>query len=161
MVPGIKVDASKIPLTGAPGDEITEGLDGLAKRIDAYRRQGAHFAKWRAVYNVSDTLPSRLAVEANAESLARYAAICQECGIVPIVEPEVLIDGDHSMARCAEVTEAVLHEVFHALQGRARAHAAEAEHGAAWQGERATGLAGRGCSPDNPDPAAHRACGGC
>ena len=115
MVPGIKVDAGKIPLTGAPGDEITEGLDGLAKRIDAYRRQGARFAKWRAVYNVSDTLPSRLAVEANAESLARYAAICQERGIVPIVEPEVLIDGDHSMARCAEVTEAVLHEVFHAL----------------------------------------------
>ena len=115
MVPGIKVDAGKIPLTGAPGDEITEGLDGLAKRIDAYRRQGARFAKWRAVYNVSDTLPSRLAVEANAESLARYAAIRQERGIVPIVEPEVLIDGDHSMARCAEVTEAVLHEVFHAL----------------------------------------------
>ena len=115
IVPGIKVDAGKIPLAGAPGDEITQGLDGLAQRIDAYKRQGARFAKWRAVYNVSDTLPSRLAVEANAESLARYAAICQERGIVPIVEPEVLIDGDHTLARCAEVTEAVLHEVFHAL----------------------------------------------
>ncbi|MGZ3338761.1 MAG: class I fructose-bisphosphate aldolase [Reyranella sp.] len=115
IVPGIKVDMGKIPLAGAPGDEITQGLDGLAKRLDAYKRLGARFAKWRAVYNVSDTLPSLLAVEANAEALARYAAICQDQGIVPIVEPEVLIDGDHTMARCAEVTEAVLHEVFHAL----------------------------------------------
>lgn len=115
IVPGIKVDAGKIPLAGAPGDEITQGLDGLAQRLDAYKALGARFAKWRAVYNVSDTLPSRLAVDANAEALARYAAICQERGIVPIVEPEVLIDGDHTMARCAEVTEAVLHEVFHAL----------------------------------------------
>lgn len=115
IVPGIKVDTGKIPLALAPGDEITQGLDGLAKRFDAYKRQGARFAKWRAVYNVSDTLPSRLAVEANAQALAHYAAICQEQGIVPIVEAEVLIDGDHTIARCAEVTEAVLHEVFHAL----------------------------------------------
>lgn len=115
IVAGIKVDAGKIPLAGAPGDEITQGLDGLAGRLAAYRRQGARFAKWRAVYNVSDTLPSRLALEANAQALARYAAICQEQGMVPIVEPEVLIDGDHTMARCAEVTEAALHEVFHAL----------------------------------------------
>ena len=115
IVPGIKVDAGKIPLALAPGDEITQGLDGLAKRLDGYKEQGARFAKWRAVYNVSGTLPSRLAVEANAQALARYAAICQERGVVPIVEPEVLIDGDHSLARCAEVTEAVLHEVFHAL----------------------------------------------
>jgi fructose-bisphosphate aldolase, class I len=115
IVPGIKVDAGKIPLAHAPGDEITQGLDGLAKRLDAYKQQGARFAKWRAVYNVSGTLPGRLAVEANAEALARYAAICQEGGFVPIVEPEVLIDGDHSIDRCAEVTEDVLHEVFHAL----------------------------------------------
>lgn len=115
IVPGIKVDAGKIPLAGAPGDEITQGLDGLAKRLEGYKEQGARFAKWRAVYNVSDTLPSRLAVQANAEALACYAAICQEQGVVPIVEPEVLIDGDHSIARCAEVSEAVLHEVFHAL----------------------------------------------
>ena len=87
----------------------------MAKRLDGYKQQGARFAKWRAVYNVSDTLPSRVAIEANAEALARYAAICQERGIVPIVEPEVLIDGNHSIDRCAEVTEAVLHEVFHAL----------------------------------------------
>lgn len=115
IVPGIKVDAGKIPLALAPGDEITQGLDGLAKRLDGYKQLGARFAKWRAVYNVSDTLPSRLAVEANAEALARYAAICQEQGVVPIVEPEVLMDGGHSFDRCAEVTEGVLHEVFHAL----------------------------------------------
>jgi fructose-bisphosphate aldolase class I len=116
IVPGIKVDAGKGPLALSPGDEITHGLDGLAKRLDGYRQQGARFAKWRAVYNVSDTLPGRAAVRANAESLARYAAICQEAGVVPIVEPEVLMDGDHTMARCAEVTEAVLREVFKALQ---------------------------------------------
>jgi len=115
IVPGIKVDAGKIALALAPGDEITQGLDGLAKRLDGYKQQGARFAKWRAVYNVTDTLPSGLAVKANAQALARYAAICQEQGVVPIVEPEVLIDGGHSMARCAEVTENVLHEVFNAL----------------------------------------------
>jgi fructose-bisphosphate aldolase class I len=115
IVPGIKVDAGKIALARAPGDEITEGLDGLAKRLVAYKEQGARFAKWRAVYNVSDTLPSRLAIEANAHALARYAAICQDQGIVPIVEPEVLMDGGHTLERCADVTEAVLHEVFDAL----------------------------------------------
>jgi fructose-bisphosphate aldolase class I len=99
----------------APGDEITEGLDGLPKRLETYRQQGARFAKWRAVINVSDTLPSALAVQANAQVLAAYAAICQASGIVPIVEPEVLMDGDHSMARSAAVTERVLHAVFHAL----------------------------------------------
>lgn len=115
IVPGIKVDAGKIPLALAPGDEITLGLDGLAQRLDRYKQQGARFAKWRAVYNVSDTLPSRAAIEANAEALARYAAVCQAQGVVPIVEPEVLIDGDHTMQRCAEVTQAVIHEVFVAL----------------------------------------------
>ena len=115
LVPGIKVDAGKIALAGAPGDEITQGLDGLAKRLVEYQRQGARFAKWRAVYNVSDTLPSRLAIEANAQALAHYAAICQDEGVVPIVEPEVLLDGGHSLERCAEVTEAVLHAVFAAL----------------------------------------------
>ncbi|RKP44336.1 class I fructose-bisphosphate aldolase [Trinickia fusca] len=124
IVPGIKVDTGKIPLAHASGDEITQGLDGLAKRLEGYKAQGARFAKWRAVYNVSDTLPSRLAIEANAESLARYAAICQEAGVVPIVEPEVLMDGDHSLTRCAVVTEAVLHEVFHALNR----HAVVLEH---------------------------------
>ena len=117
IVPGIKVDIGKIPLAHAPGDEITQGLDGLAKRLAGYKEHGARFAKWRAVYNVSDTLPSRLAIQANADALACYAAICQEAGVVPIVEPEVLIDGAHSIERCAEVTEDVLHEVFHALHG--------------------------------------------
>ena len=115
LVPGIKVDTGKIALAHASGDEITQGLDGLVQRLEGYRRQGARFAKWRAVYNVSDTLPSRLAMEVNADALARYAAICQELGVVPIVEPEVLMDGDHTIQRCAEVTEAVLHQVFHAL----------------------------------------------
>jgi fructose-bisphosphate aldolase class I len=115
IVPGIKVDAGKIALAHAPGDEITQGLDGLAKRLGPYRERGARFEKWRAVYNISDILPSRLAIEANADALARYAAICQEAGVVPIVEPEVLMDGGHTIGRCADVTEAVLHEVFHAL----------------------------------------------
>ena len=115
LMPGIKVDAGKIALARAPGDEITQGLDRLADRLGAYKEQGARFAKWRAVYNVSDTLPSRLAIEANADALARYAAICQDEGVVPIVEPEVLMDGGHSIERCAEVTQAVLHEVFDAL----------------------------------------------
>jgi len=115
IVPGIKVDAGKIALARAPGDEITQGLDGLAKRLVEYKRQGARFAKWRAVYNVSGTLPSRLAMDANAHALARYAAICQDEGVVPIVEPEVLLDGGHTLERCAEVTEAVLHDVFDAL----------------------------------------------
>ena len=115
IVPGIKVDAGKIALAHAPGDEITQGLDGLANRLGVYKDQGARFAKWRTVYNVSDALPSRLAIEANAHALARYAAICQDEGVVPIVEPEVLMDGGHSLERCAEVTEAVLHEVFAAL----------------------------------------------
>ncbi|MGH8781762.1 class I fructose-bisphosphate aldolase [Paraburkholderia sp.] len=124
IVPGIKVDAGKLALAHAPGDEITEGLDGLATRLDGYRRQGARFAKWRAVYHISDTLPSHLAIEANAEALARYAAICQEAGVVPIVEPEVLMDGGHTLERCAQVTEAVLHAVFHALHR----HAVVLEH---------------------------------
>jgi fructose-bisphosphate aldolase class I len=115
VVTGIKVDKGKGPLAGAPGDEITKGLDGLGERLQGYKSQGARFAKWRCVYNITDANPSRLAIEANAEVLARYAAVCQECGIVPIVEPEVLMDGDHSIERCAEVTEAVQHEVFHAL----------------------------------------------
>ena len=115
VVPGIKVDAGKIALAHAPGDEVTQGLDGLAKRFGPYKQQGARFAKWRAVYNISASLPSRLAIEVNAAALAAYAAICQEQAIVPIVEPEVLMDGDHTVARCAEVTEAVLHAVFDAL----------------------------------------------
>ena len=115
IVPGVKVDKGKIPLALSPGDLITQGLDGLAGRLQTYREQGARFAKWREVYPVARHVPSHTGIEANAEMLARYAAVCQEEGLVPIVEPEVLMDGDHDIERCAEVTEAVLHAVFHAL----------------------------------------------
>jgi len=115
IVPGIKVDAGKIALALCPGDHITQGLDGLAERLQTYREQGARFAKWREVYAIAAQLPSASGIAANAEMLARYAAVCQSEGFVPIVEPEVLMDGDHGIERCAEVTEAVLHAVFHAL----------------------------------------------
>src|SRR6478672_5090130 len=103
------------PLAGAPGDLVTQGLDGLAERLKGYKAQGARFTKWREVYAITPANPTPLGIAANAEVLARYAGICQEQGLVPIVEPEVLIDGDHSIERCAEVTEAVLHAVFDAL----------------------------------------------
>lgn len=115
IVPGVKVDKGKGPLPGAPGDMITYGLDGLADRLSGYKAQGARFAKWREVYPITGSNPTALGIRANAEMLARYAAVCQELGIVPIVEPEVLMDGDHSIERCAEVNEQVLHGVFHAL----------------------------------------------
>jgi fructose-bisphosphate aldolase class I len=115
IVPGVKVDKGKGPLPGAPGDLITYGLDGLAERLQGYKQQGARFAKWREVYPITDHNPTVLGLTANAEMLARYAAVCQAEGIVPIVEPEVLMDGDHTLQRAAEVIEDVLHEVFHAL----------------------------------------------
>lgn len=115
IVPGIKVDLGKIPLVNSPGDMITQGLDFLADRLEGYKQQGARFAKWREVYPIATHNPHRLAIEANAEVLARYAAICQSVGIVPIVEPEVLIDGDHTIERCFEVTEAVQVAVYQAL----------------------------------------------
>jgi fructose-bisphosphate aldolase, class I len=116
VIPGIKVDKGKGPMVNAPGDEITEGLDGLAQRLEQYKELGARFAKWRNVYHITDMNPSLAAIEANAEVLARYAAICQSCGIVPIVEPEVLIDGSHTIERSADVNEAVIGEVFRALR---------------------------------------------
>jgi fructose-bisphosphate aldolase class I len=115
IMAGIKVDKGTVPLQGAPGDLITQGLDGLPERLKGYKAKGARFAKWREVYGITDRNPTPLGISANAEVLARYAAICQEQGIVPIVEPEVLIDGDHSIERCHEVTDAVLHAVFAAL----------------------------------------------
>jgi fructose-bisphosphate aldolase class I len=119
IVPGIKVDKGKGPLALSPGDLITYGLDGLADRLKQYKEQGARFAKWREVYAIESAIekhaPTQHGIEANAEMLARYAAACQAEGIVPIVEPEVLMDGDHTIERHAEVTEAVQHAVFHAL----------------------------------------------
>jgi len=115
IVPGIKVDKGLTDLVNAPGDRITQGLDGLAERLAHYKQRGARFAKWRNVYPITNTNPTLLGIKANAEMLARYAALCQEQGLVPIVEPEVLLDGDHTIERCAEVTEAVQHAVFHAL----------------------------------------------
>jgi fructose-bisphosphate aldolase class I len=112
VAPGIKVDTGAKPLAGAPGETVTEGLDGLRDRLAEYREIGARFAKWRAVVNIGDGLPTDYAVEVNAHALARYAALCQEAGIVPIVEPEVLMDGDHTIERCEEVTTAALDRVF-------------------------------------------------
>ncbi|MCA1798276.1 MAG: fructose-bisphosphate aldolase class I [Xanthomonadaceae bacterium] len=115
IIPGIKVDKGTVDLPGHPGEKVTQGLDGLAARFDEYRELGARFAKWRAVLSISDDLPSAHAIEVNAHALARYAAICQAQGLVPIVEPEVLMDGAHTLTRCAQVTEAVLQAVFDAL----------------------------------------------
>lgn len=115
MVPGIKVDEGARPLAGAPGELVTEGLDGLRDRLEEYRRLGARFAKWRAVFRIGDGRPTPSCVHANAEALARYAALCQEQGLVPIVEPEVLMEGAHPLARCEEVTGLVLQAVFDAL----------------------------------------------
>ena len=115
VVPGIKVDQGAKPLAGAPGEKVTEGLDGLRDRLEEYRRMGARFAKWRAVFTIAEGLPTEACIQANAEALARYAALCQEQGLVPIVEPEVLMDGDHTIERCEEVTGKVLQAVFNEL----------------------------------------------
>ncbi|WNJ93525.1 class I fructose-bisphosphate aldolase [Bosea sp. 685] len=112
ILPGIKVDAGTIELAGHPGEKITEGLDGLQARLATYAEMGARFAKWRGVIAVDADRPSRGCVEANAQALARYATICQQVGLVPVVEPEVLMEGSHDLARCAEVTEAVLRAFF-------------------------------------------------
>jgi fructose-bisphosphate aldolase class I len=112
ITPGIKVDTGAKDMANHPGEKVTEGLDGLRERLVEYSALGARFAKWRAVIAVDDRRPSRACVEANAQALARYAALCQEAGLVPIVEPEVLMAGDHTLERCAEVTEEVLRTVF-------------------------------------------------
>jgi fructose-bisphosphate aldolase class I len=114
-VPGIKLDKGPKPLPFCPGETVTEGLDGLAERVAEYAKLGAEFAKWRAVIDVSDTIPSYNAINANAHALARYAAICQAGGIVPMVEPEVLMDGAHTIDRCMDATEWALKETFQQL----------------------------------------------
>lgn len=116
LLAGIKVDTGAKPLAGAPGETVTEGLDGLRDRLAEYAELGAGFAKWRAVINIGENMPSERARHANAHALARYAALCQEAGIVPIVEPEVMMDGSHSIGVCADVTSAVLADVFTELR---------------------------------------------
>jgi fructose-bisphosphate aldolase, class I len=115
IVPGIKVDKGAKAMANFPGEKITEGLDGLRERLTEYRQLGARFAKWRAVITIGDGIPTRTCIDANAEALARYAALCQECDLVPIVEPEVLMDGTHSIERHFEVTEQTLRSVFDSL----------------------------------------------
>jgi fructose-bisphosphate aldolase class I len=115
VIPGIKVDNGAKPLAKCPGETVTEGLDGLTKRCQEYVKLGAKFAKWRAVITIGDGIPSKTCITANAHALARYAAICQDTGLVPIVEPEVLMDGAHGIERSEEVTEWTLREVFAAL----------------------------------------------
>lgn len=116
IVPGIKVDTGSKPLAGFPGEEVTEGLDGLRGRLEEYRQIGARFCKWRAVLNIAPGVPTRIGLEANAHALARYAALCQEAGLVPMVEPEVMMEGDHTIDRCYEVTIETLRRVFDALE---------------------------------------------
>jgi fructose-bisphosphate aldolase class I len=115
IIPGIKVDKGAVPLSFAPGELVTDGLDGLRPRLVEYRELGAKFAKWRAVIDIGDGIPSDYCIALNAHALARYAALCQDEGIVPIVEPEVLMDGSHSIERCFEVTTQTLHKVFDEL----------------------------------------------
>jgi fructose-bisphosphate aldolase class I len=115
IIPGIKVDGGTVLMAGHPGEKMTEGLDNLRGRLTEYASMGLRFAKWRAVITIGKGIPTQACIEANAHALARYAAMCQEEGIVPIVEPEVLMDGDHTMERCFEVTEQVLHAVFNQL----------------------------------------------
>ncbi len=115
ILPGIKVDKGLIPLPNTDGEQITQGLDGLEERLLHFKKLGAKFAKWRNVFSISEFNPSLVAVKAGAETLARYATTCQNVGIVPIVEPELLIDGNHSIEHAAEASEVILHEVFNAL----------------------------------------------
>jgi fructose-bisphosphate aldolase, class I len=118
IVPGIKVDAGTRPLAGFAEEVVTEGLDGLRERLAEYAGMGARFAKWRAVIRIGTAIPTAGCIEANAHALARYAALCQEAGLVPIVEPEVLMDGDHTLERCREASEATLHLVFEQLHAQ-------------------------------------------
>jgi fructose-bisphosphate aldolase class I len=115
IIPGIKVDAGAKPMPSHPNEKLTSGLDDLRERLAEYAKMGARFAKWRAVITIGDGIPSRGCIEANTLLLALYAALCQEAGIVPIVEPEVLMDGDHTLDRCMRVTEQTLHTVFDQL----------------------------------------------
>src|SRR5690606_30219306 len=115
IIPGIKVDKGTHALAGFPGEVVTEGLDGLRARLEEYYKLGARFAKWRAVINIGETIPSGSCIDANAHALARYAALCQEQGLVPMVEPEVIMDGGHDIDECYQVTEVTLRSLFASL----------------------------------------------
>lgn len=115
IIPGIKVDKGTVALAGFPGEVVTEGLDGLRARLEEYYKLGARFAKWRAVINIGDDIPSGTCIEANSHALARYAALCQEQGLVPMVEPEVIMEGNHDIDTCYEVTEVTLRSLFGSL----------------------------------------------
>lgn len=115
VIPGIKVDIGGKPLAGSSGEQVTEGLDGLRDRMAEYVKLGARFAKWRGIYSIGGGLPSRYCIDVNAHALARFAALSQEAGLVPIVEPEVLMDGNHSINECFDATEATLREVYYQL----------------------------------------------
>ncbi|HXG77454.1 MAG TPA: class I fructose-bisphosphate aldolase [Gaiellaceae bacterium] len=144
VIPGIKVDTGAHDLAGFPGEKVTEGLDGLRGRLEEYRGLGARFAKWRAVITIGDGIPTDGCIRANAHALARYAALCQEQGLVPIVEPEVLMDADNTLEVCGEVTSRTLHETFAALY----------EHGIDLQGTLLKPnmvIPGKGC-PDQATP---------
>ncbi len=132
IMPGIKVDKGPVDIPFFPGETVTEGLDGLRARVKEYKELGAKFAKWRAVITIGDGIPTYTCLSANAEALARYAALCQEGGIVPIVEPEVLLDGNHTIERCQEVTEHTLQSHFHgafSAPSSSRRNDPQAEHG--------------------------------
>jgi fructose-bisphosphate aldolase, class I len=143
IIPGIKVDTGAKDLAGAPGEKVTEGLDGLRERLEEYRGLGARFAKWRAVITIGEGIPTGACLRANAHALARYAALCQEAGLVPIVEPEVLMDGDNTLEVCWDVTTRTLHDTFDALY----------EHAIDLQGALLKPnmvIAGKGCSVQPP-----------
>lgn len=159
-IPGIKVDAGVKPLPNYPGEVITEGLDGLDARLAEYYKLGARFAKWRAVIDIADGIPTYGCIKANAHALARYAALCQQANIVPIVEPEVMMDGGHDIVRCYEVTEQVLKTVYEELYLArvSRRHRAEAEYGRSRQEVRDAGEPRAGRGGNDPPVQANRTC---
>ena len=162
IIPGIKVDKGTVALPNFPGEKFTQGLDGLRERLAEYRELGARFTKWRAVIAIGDGLPTATCIEANADALALFAALSQEAGLVPIVEPEVLMDGDHTLARCEEVTRATLECVFGALFDQrvaARRNVAQDRHGVVGQRLSAAGRGGGSGRGHDPLPASRGAGG--
>ena len=160
MIPGIKVDLGAKDLAGHPGEKVTEGLDGLRGRLGEYVAMGARFAKWRAVIAIGEGIPSSGCIDANAQALARYAALCQEVGLVPVVEPEVLMDGDHDLERCRKVTEEVLRAVFDQMYRQRvtlEGMILEAEHGAPRAWLRPASIGGRGGGRHRRVPSPSRA----